>query len=141
MIWRKKISVRVNLSFFHRVVWKLQKFSLTLFLQKFVKASVLLKKLLDRWFDEKKFSVRRENFSFLHTVLHSALWSLRNFCITIFWKKSVKTTSLVKSFTVKLISRNNSQVIQIFHKFHTVNCESTVSHCGNCSFLYFWHPL
>ena len=33
---------------------------------------------------------------------------------------SVKTTSLVKSFTVRLISRNNSQVIQKFRKLHTV---------------------
>ena len=33
---------------------------------------------------------------------------------------SVKTTFLVKSFTIKLISRNNSQVIQKFRKLHTV---------------------
>ena len=51
--------------------------------------------------------------------IHSTLRSLRNFCITIFWKNSVKTT--VKSFTVKLISRNNPQVIQKFRKLHTVH--------------------
>ena len=42
----------------------------------------------------------------------------RNFCE----RSSVvreNTTSVVKSFTVKLISRNNFQVIQKFHKFHT----------------------
>ena len=37
-----------------------------------------------------------------------------------FWKISVKTTYLVKSLTIKLISRKNSQVIQKFHKLHTV---------------------
>ena len=47
-------------------------------------------------------------------------WSLRKFCNTVFWKISVKTTYLVKSFTVRLISRNNSQVIQKFRKLHTV---------------------
>ena len=34
----------------------------------------------------------------------------------------MKTTSLVKSFTVKLISRNISQVIQKFRKLHTMHC-------------------
>ena len=33
----------------------------------------------------------------------------------------MKTTSLVKSFTIKLISRKNSQVIQKFRKLHTVH--------------------
>ena len=42
---------------------------------------------------------------------------------------SMKTTSLVKSFTVKLISRNISQVIQKFRKLHTMHC---VRVCGNC---------
>ena len=45
--------------------------------------------------------------------------SFWNFCITVFWKISVKTTSLVKWITVKLISRNISQVIQNFRKLHT----------------------
>ena len=35
-------------------------------------------------------------------------------------KISVKTTSLVKRFTIKVISRKNSQVIQKFRKLHTV---------------------
>ena len=47
------------------------------------------------------------------------LWNLRLYH-GFFWKISVKTTSLVKSFTIKLISRNNSQVIQKFRKLHTV---------------------
>ena len=55
--------------------------------------------------------------------MHSVtLWSLRNFCITIFWKNSVKTTSLLKRFTIKLISRNDYKVIQKFPKLHTVHC-------------------
>ena len=42
-----------------------------------------------------------------------------------FEKNSVKTTSLLKRFTIKLISRNNSQVIQKFHKLDTVHREMT----------------
>ena len=38
----------------------------------------------------------RQKFVKLHTVW-CTLWSLWNFCITIFWKISVKTTSSVKS--------------------------------------------
>ena len=49
-----------------------------------------------------------------HVRLSHTLWSLRKFCTTFFWKISVKTTYLVKSFTVKLISRNDFQVIQKF---------------------------
>ena len=52
------------------------------------------------------------------------LWSLRNFCIKVFCKISVKTTYLVKSFNITLISRNNSQVIQRFRKLHTVALHS-----------------
>jgi len=39
-----------------------------------------------------------------------------------FWKISVKTTSLIKSVTLKLISRTNSYVyvVQKFRKLHTV---------------------
>ena len=75
--------------------------------------------MLSRTFCEKSV---RENFCNFHTIARCAraLWSLRNFCIMVFWKSSVKTTYLVKSFTVKLISRNDSQVIQKFHKLHTV---------------------
>ena len=57
------------------------------------------------------------------TVCTATVWKLRNFVSRFFWKNSVKTTSLVKSFTIKLISRNNSQVIQNFCKLHTVCCE------------------
>ena len=48
--------------------------------------------------------------AFLATFPHT-VWSLRN---------SVKTTSLVKSFTVKLIPRNNPHGIQKFRKLQTV---------------------
>ena len=53
----------------------------------------------------------------------NTLWSLRNFCITVFFKKYAKTTYVVKSFTVKLISRNDSQMIQKFRKLHTVRAQ------------------
>ena len=50
-------------------MWKLRKFCLTLFRQKFRESNVLflLKKLLKSCFHEIVFSVR-ENFSFSHTV-------------------------------------------------------------------------
>ena len=60
-----------------------------------------------------------------HVEIH--MWSLQNFCITVFWKNFRENTSLVKRFTLNLISWNISQVIQNF-----VN--STLSmHCtANC---------
>ena len=100
-----KIAWAVNFSFFHTNTYT-------------VKATDLLIKVLNElliW--QKIFLVRGEYidfFIFPHTVCVT-LWNLRN-CITIFWIMSVKTTYLVKSFTIKLISRNNSQVIQKFCK-------------------------
>ena len=49
------------------LVWKLRKFTLTHFWQKnFVKVMVLLKKVLNSWFDE--IFLVRVNFSFFHTI-------------------------------------------------------------------------
>ena len=47
-----------------------------------------------------------------HVEIH--MWSLQNFCITVFWKNFRENTSLVKRFTLNLISWNISQVIQNF---------------------------
>ena len=49
-----------------------------------------------------------------------------------FWNISVKTTSLEKSFTIKLISRNNSQVIQKF--VNSTLCSSNFEY--NLNFLF-----
>ena len=73
------------------------------------------KTLIWRNFCDKTVAVKFRNFQCART-----LWSLRNLCITIFWKISMKTTSLVKSFNIQLISRNNSQVIQKFRNLYTV---------------------
>ena len=57
------------------------------------------------------------------------LWSLPNFCIMLYHVFFFFFETLhysVKSFTVKLISRNNSQVIQKFRKLHTAVCDLSV---------------
>ena len=88
--------------------WKNEKFGLTEKIFRQIKSIVicLVKTLLSRNFCQK--SVRPKFYNF-HTVWHT-LWSLRKSYITVFWKISVKTTyfSNLKSFTVRLISRNNS---------------------------------
>ena len=72
----------------------------------------LVKTFLSRNFCQHSVRVSFRNFNTAHCGVHN--------CITGFRKISVKITSLVKSFTVKLISRNNSQMIQKFRKLHTV---------------------
>ena len=59
------------------------------------------------------------------TSTHCGVYEI--FVSRFFHKFSVKTNSLVKSFTVKLISRNNFQVIQKFRKLHTVRLNAQ---CG-----------
>ena len=51
-------------------VWKLRKFSLTLFWQKFRETNSLTKEITKELVSRKKFSVR-ENFTFFHTVATS----------------------------------------------------------------------
>ena len=55
-----------NLWTFQTTGWKLRKFSLTFFDKKFVKTTVLLKKLLKNWFHEIFF--QWENLSFFQSV-------------------------------------------------------------------------
>ena len=91
-----------------------------------IRESNVFTKLLNSWFDEIYFLVIVK-FSFFHiakveiaeipsqvSVEFTKLLYISRF----FEKISVKTTSLVKRFTVKLISRN---VIQKFRKLHTVS--------------------
>ena len=70
----------------------------------------------------------RENFPFFHTVLcvPHTLWILRNFCITTFWKISVKTISLVKS----LLYNWFHEIIFKWYK-NLVNSTMCHTHCGN----------
>ena len=103
-------------------VWKNEKFSLTekKFRQINYLVISLVKPLLSRNFFEKVW----ERISAISTlwrdlITHCGIYD----CITVFWKISVKTTSLVETFTVKLISRNNSQVIQKFVN-STLHCRS-----------------
>ena len=71
----------------------MQKFSLTLFRKNFVKAMILLKRLLNSWFDVI-FSVR-ENFSFIHTMW---FWYM---CASEFTKKITLFLSLFSLFFLK----------------------------------------
>ena len=58
---------------------------------------------------------------FVFVYSRPLVWSCHAVGRLVFWKISVKSTSLVKSFTLELISRNNSYVIQKFRKLHTVS--------------------
>ena len=86
-----------------------------------------------RWFHEifaKKAKMQKlRNFHSVVSYMYT-LWRLRNFCITIFWKNSVKTTSLVKNFTTKLISFHEI-ILKWYKNFvnSTLWC-STVQYCG-----------
>ena len=110
-----------NLWNYHTVLWKFRNFTATIFSQKFRQINVWVKNFTINWFDGIKFSWQKiSRFSTLWMPqCHSVEFT--QFLYHGFWKKnSVKTTSLVKSFTVKLISRNISQLIQKFRKLHTV---------------------
>ena len=104
-------SIKVQLLSWMTAHWSKKK--LPIFLHKNIE------KIVNNTFRSSKFKARLQSKILLclkknkkEIQSRSTLWSLRNFCITIFWKISVKTTSLVKSFTIKLISRNNYEVIQ-----------------------------
>ena len=63
-----------------------------------------IEKIVNNTFRSSKFKARLQSKILLclkknkkEIQSRSTLWSLRNFCITIFWKISVKTTSSVKS--------------------------------------------
>ena len=83
-----------------------------------MKVIVLLNKLLKNWFDE--IFLVRVNFSFFstHTVWYTQCGVNKIFVSWFSETISVKTTSLVKIFAVKLVSRNIFQVIQKFRKLH-----------------------
>ena len=58
--------------------------------------------------------------TFKYLLKYAHLWSLQNFCITVFLEKFRESNFFSKEFTLQLISRNICQVIQKFHKLHTV---------------------
>ena len=70
-----------------------QNFSASSFSQKFRQINVLLKKFIKIDLTEKNL-LGSEFLVFPHCA---TVWSLQNFCIKVFWKISVKTTSLVKT--------------------------------------------
>ena len=67
---RHYIIVDMRLHHLVHTVWKLRKFSLTLFWQKFRESNVFTKEITKELISRNFFSVR-ENFSFFHTV---TLW-------------------------------------------------------------------
>ena len=88
---------------------KLQRFTLIshFFRKKFVKVTVLLKKLLNSWFDEIFVSVRVFFFfSFFHTVPFTLL-KLRNFTATVFWQIFRQIKVLLKNFTMNWFDGKN----------------------------------
>ena len=91
-----------------------------IFGKKFVKVTVLLNELLKSWFDE--IFLVRENFSFFHTV-HTHAVEFTKFLYHGFFREN---NFFSKEFSVKLISRNDSQVIQKFHKLHTVHTQLSI---------------
>ena len=95
--------------------WKLRKFALTL---KFVKITVMLKKLQKSRFHEFFFSIR---VPFLFTVFHTAHWKSRNFTLT--EKIFRQITDLVIYLVNMLLSRNFcwKRVRVNFRNFHTVH--------------------
>ena len=118
----EKICMSVNLSLFQRVVWKLQKFSLTshFFRKNFVKAMVLLKKSLNSWFDEIFYQWERSyRFSTLCCGCLT-LWNNEKFSLTKIFFRQI--SSLVTSLVETLISRYFCQkcVRVNFRNFRTV---------------------
>ena len=106
-------------------VWKNDKFTASKFFSsnqfrvKFFKLSI--KTLIWRKSCEKTVAVKFRNFQ---TLLSYALCGVYEIFVSMFFAKfPVGTTYSLKSFIVRLISRNNSQVIQKFCKLHTVLCE------------------
>ena len=127
-------------------LWKTLKESRWFMRQKFRESNVLTRKVSNRpnrelisrdFFSERLWPcacvhiyVRIHNFYFSTPCSSNVSWnwstaSVHTVEFTKFlyhgFLKNFRTTSLVKSFTVKLISRNNSQVIQKFRKLHTVS--------------------
>ena len=83
---------------FHSTVWKLRKFTITLFWWKFRESILFTKEVTKSWFHEI-FCVEREFLVFPHdkTVL-----KLREFFLTHFWQKFRESNG----FTKELIWRN-----------------------------------
>ena len=91
LIWRKKISMAANFSFFHTVLWKFRNFTATVSSQKFREIDFLLKYFtLCKLIWRKKFCMAA-NFSFFHTVKG-------NFRSNIFTEKLTNSTSLAKDY-------------------------------------------
>ena len=90
----------------------------------FVKATVLLNKLLKSWFDEIFFG-EREFLLFPQCVVHYTVWKLWNFTATIFLQKFRESIFLLKNFTRKLIWRKEfawqwiSRFSTLWHYIHS----------------------
>ena len=94
-------------------LWKNEKFTLTQKIFRQINYSVILlvKPLFSRNVCQKSVTVK---FRFFHIVAHT-LQSLYH----VFLKKFRENNFFSNEFTIKLISRNNSQVIQNFGKPHS----------------------
>ena len=112
-------------------VWKLQKFSLTFFFfcKNFVKAMVLLKKLLNSWFDEKIFR-EGEFFVFPHCA-HSTAKCQTCEC-TVWKKREILSQQLKKNSSNQLFSNFFSKTIA-FTKFLRKKCEREFLQFPHCA--------
>ena len=101
----------------HCIVWKLRKFSLTFFWQKFRETNGFTKEITKELISRNIFSVR-ENFRNFHTVMGHYVVKREIHCHAIFFSSNQLR---VKFFSKKLISRNfcEKMVAVNFRNFHT----------------------
>ena len=98
-------------------LWKLRKFSLTFFWQKFRETNGFTKEITKELISRNIFSVR-ENFRNFHTVMGHYVVKREIHCHAIFFSSNQLR---VKFFSKKLISRNfcEKMVAVNFRNFHT----------------------
>ena len=118
LIWKKELHGNVLLVVWN-TVWKLRKFTLTIFFQKFCEINVLLLDCTTYKMLSWIFFQVRAKFKVLHTALHIVY---EIFVSLFLIKNCVKSTFLLNSFTVNWFhnSQNIFLVIQNFSFVHTV---------------------
>ena len=114
-------------------VWKLQKFTLTLFWQKIRESNAFTKWITKELIWRKKILVR-VSFSFFHSVL--PLWKLRNFTSTVFSLKFCQINVLQKLY-YKLVWRKKNWLGSEFRftTLHSVEITEIISHFFGRNFV------
>ena len=123
-------EILVFLQCVHRV-WNLREFSSHFFRKNFVKAMVLLKKLLNIWFDEYFFSIERKFLVFSTLVCHTVK-------ITEIYSRHTIRIALI--FSVKPM--NKSQILPILYSTNIIllrksdTSNSLQAYCRNKNWTY-----